>query len=105
MVLTRNSIFYANMVEYNQNILVYRQYAALYFCLVIEPEDNQLAALEAIHLLVEVLDRYFHNVCELDLVQHFWKVYAVVDEIFLAGEIMETSKKVVLERIAEIDNE
>jgi AP-2 complex subunit sigma-1 len=30
--------------------------------------------LEAIHNLVEVLNEYFHNVCELDLVFNFYKV-------------------------------
>ena len=36
--------------------------------------DNELAALEAIHLFVEILDHYFSNVCELDLVFNFHKV-------------------------------
>jgi hypothetical protein len=30
--------------------------------------------LEAIHNFVEVLNEYFHNVCELDLVFNFYKV-------------------------------
>ncbi len=29
--------------------------------------QNELATLEFIHCLVETLDRYFSNVCELDL--------------------------------------
>lgn len=37
--------------------------------------------------------------CELDLVFNFYKVYAILDEIFLAGEIEETSKTVVLDRL------
>ena len=31
------------------------------------PPQNELAILEFIHCLVETLDRYFSNVCELDL--------------------------------------
>ena len=46
----------------------------MYFCLCIDPSDNELAALEAIHLFVEVLDMYFKSVCELDLVFYFYKV-------------------------------
>jgi len=53
---------------------VYRRYAGLFFCLCIDPSDNELAALEAIHLFVEVLDMYFKSVCELDLVFYFYKV-------------------------------
>lgn len=62
-------------------------------------DDNELAYLEAIHLFVEILDAHFANVCELDLVFHFYKVYAILDEIFLAGEIEETSKSDVLARL------
>lgn len=44
----------------------------------IDVSDNELAALEAIHLFVEILDHYFSNVCELDLVFNFHKVRAVL---------------------------
>jgi AP-2 complex subunit sigma-1 len=40
---------------------------------------------------------------QLDIVFHFNKVYAVLDEYILAGEITETSKKVILERIADLE--
>ncbi|XP_034366657.1 AP-2 complex subunit sigma-like isoform X2 [Arvicanthis niloticus] len=53
----------------------------------------------AIHNFVEVLNEYFHNVCELDLVFNFYKVYTVVDEMFLAGEIQETSQTKVLKQL------
>ncbi|KAL4400316.1 AP-2 complex subunit sigma [Malassezia pachydermatis] len=61
--------------------------------------DNELTYLEAIHLFVEILDGYFGNVNEMDLVFHFYKVYAILDEVFLAGEIQETSKSNVLHRM------
>ena len=38
------------------------------------PEDNELLTLEVIHEFVEVLDKYFGNVCELDLIFNFHKV-------------------------------
>ncbi len=65
--------------------------------------DNEMAYLEAIHLFVEVLDQFFGNVCELDLVFNFYKVYMILDEIFLAGEIQETSKASLLQRLTELD--
>ncbi len=71
----------------------------------VETIDNELQYLEAIHLLVEVLDTFFQNVCELDLVFNFYKVYSVLDEIFLAGEIEEISKKAILERINLLDKQ
>lgn len=40
----------------------------------IDASDNELITLEIIHHFVEVLDRYFGNVCELDLIFNFHKV-------------------------------
>ena len=115
--------------------IVYRRYAGLFFCVCVDANDNELAYLEAIHFFVEVLDSFFGNVCELDLVFNFYKVslltalfvnlglrmggldrlgfwgywlmecqvYAILDEVFLAGEIEETSKQVVLTRLENLD--
>ena len=52
---------------------------------------------------LQILDHYFGNVCELDLVFGFHKVYCILDEFIIGGEIQETSKKVILERIKELD--
>ncbi len=38
-----------------------------------------------IHHLVETLDKYFTNVCELDLIFNFHKAYYIVDELLLGG--------------------
>lgn len=68
----------------------------MFFCACVDPNDNELAVLEAIHLFVEILgaesglqfavhaflsrltrrplDAFFQNVCELDLVFSFYKV-------------------------------
>jgi AP-2 complex subunit sigma-1 len=48
----------------------------LFFCVCVDANDNELAYLEAIHFFVEVLDQFFGNVCELDLVFNFYKVRA-----------------------------
>ena len=34
--------------------------------------------------------------CELDIVFNFHKVYGILDEMIIGGEIMETSKSLVL---------
>ena len=59
--------------------------------------------LEMIHLFVEVLDRYFGNVCELDIIFNFHKAYYILDELFIAGELEESSKKEVLSICAQMD--
>jgi Clathrin adaptor complex small chain len=78
-------------------------------------DDNELITLEIIHRYVEVLDRYFGNVtrihlsrltkqvCELDLIFNFHKAYFILDELIIAGELQETSKKSVLRTIAQQD--
>ncbi|KAH8048002.1 hypothetical protein JL722_12791 [Aureococcus anophagefferens] len=53
----------------------------------VDSEDNELITLEMIHLFVEVLDRYFGNVCELDIIFNFHKAYYILDELFIAGEL------------------
>jgi AP-2 complex subunit sigma-1 len=83
--------------------LVFRRYAGLLFTLCIDSFDNELGALESIHFMVEVLDAYFKNVCELDIVFNFAKMYTIVDELYLAGEIQEISKDVILARLREAE--
>ncbi|KAJ5245205.1 hypothetical protein N7489_005301 [Penicillium chrysogenum] len=96
--------YQSNFVEFRRSTkVVYRRYAGLFFCVCVDANDNELAYLEAIHFFVEVLDQFFGNVCELDLVFNFYKVYAILDEVFLAGEIQETSKQVVLTRLEHLD--
>jgi len=58
---------------------------------------------KTIHHFVEVLDRYFGNVCELDLIFNFHKAYFILDEVMMAGEIQETSKKAVLRILSQQD--
>ncbi|KGM92698.1 AP-2 complex subunit sigma [Paracoccidioides brasiliensis Pb18] len=104
LIAPRDQKYQSNFVEFRLSTkIVYRRYAGLFFCVGVDANDNELAYLEAIHFFVEVLDQFFGNVCELDLVFNFYKVYAILDEVFLAGEIEETSKQVVLTRLEHLD--
>ena len=64
-----------------------KRYASLFFVACIDQDDNELITLEKIHLFVEVLDRYFGNVCELDIIFNFHKAYYILDELFIGGEL------------------
>ncbi|TVU51371.1 hypothetical protein EJB05_02796 [Eragrostis curvula] len=83
--------------------VIYRRYAGLFFSMCVDITDNELAYLECIHLFVEILDHFFSNVCELDLVFNFHKVYLILDEFILAGELQETSKRAIIERMGELE--
>ncbi|ODN93416.1 AP-2 complex subunit sigma [Cryptococcus wingfieldii CBS 7118] len=79
LIAPRDQKYQSNFVEFRDDKVIYRRYAGLFFCVCVDSNDNELAYLEAIHLFVEV--------------------YAILDEVFLAGEIEETSKQVVLDRL------
>ena len=98
MVSNRDQKF-TNFVDYQNGKIIYRRYAGLYFSLCVDSTDNELVCLEIIHLFVEILDHYFGNVRELDLVYNFHKVFVITDELVLSGELQESSKKVILDRL------
>ena len=53
---------------------------------------------------VEVLDKYFGSVCELDIIFNFEKAYFVLDEYLLAGNLQESSKKKVCASLVLFEN-
>ncbi|CAA0364128.1 unnamed protein product [Arabidopsis thaliana] len=92
-----------NFIEWRGYKVVYKRYASLYFCMCIDEADNELEVLEIIHHYVEILDRYFGSVCELDLIFNFHKAYYILDELLIAGELQESSKKTVARIISAQD--
>ncbi|XP_032872699.1 AP-1 complex subunit sigma-1A-like [Amblyraja radiata] len=92
-----------SFLEWKDLKVVYKRYASLYFCCAIEDQDNELLTLELIHRYVELLDKYFGSVCELDIIFNFEKAYFILDEFIMGGEIQDTSKKNVLKAIEQAD--
>ena len=95
-----------NFIEYKDMCIVYKRYASLFFCFAVDKTDNELGVLEVIHRYVEVLDKYFGSVCELDIIFNFEKgnskiytsiylyiiliyfvAYFILDELLLGGEM------------------
>lgn len=81
-----------NFLHWRDLKIVYKRYASLYFCAGLEEQDNELLTLEVLHRYVELLDKYFGNVCELDIIFNFEKAYYILDEFLMGGEVLETSK-------------
>ena len=102
MVIGRSSKL-THFLEWREYKIVFKRYASLYFVACIEKEDNELIVLDIIHHFVEVLDRYFGNVCELDLIFNFHQAYFILEEMIVGGHIIESSKKSVLKAIATND--
>lgn len=84
--------------------IVYRRYASLFFIAGCSSTDNELITLEIVHRYVEQMDKYYGNVCELDIIFNFQKAYFILDELLLAGEMQESSKKNVLRCIGQQDS-
>ncbi|XP_078065025.1 AP-1 complex subunit sigma-3-like isoform X3 [Mustelus asterias] len=102
IVLTRQPRM-CSFVEWRDLKLIYKRFASLYFCCAIEEQDNELLTLEIIHRYVELLDRYFGNVCELDIIFNFEKAYFILDEFLIGGELQDTSKQSIPKAIEEAD--
>ncbi|XP_039030420.1 AP-2 complex subunit sigma-like [Hibiscus syriacus] len=83
--------------------VIYRPYAGLFFSLCVDITDNELAYSESIHLFVEILDRFFSNVCKLDLVFNFHNVYLILDEFILTGEQKGLTVTTIIKRMGELE--
>ncbi|GAM39428.1 mitogen-activated protein kinase [Talaromyces pinophilus] len=103
LVLSRRTRM-CNFLEYKDQKVVYRRYASLFFIAGCSATDNELISLEIVHRYVEQMDKYYGNVCELDIIFNFQKAYFILDELLLAGEMQESSKKNVLRCISQQDS-
>lgn len=81
------------------------RYASVYFILGMDRTDNELLGLEVLHQFCVVLDKYFSSMCELDLVFYFDRVYTILDELIIAGELQEPSAEHVLKSMRDQDLE
>eukprot|EP00898_Chlorokybus_atmophyticus_P001497 jgi/Chlat1/2348/Chrsp17S02624 len=101
--LTRSDQQVCSFVEHRNHKIVYRRYASLFFLVGVDSDENELAILELIHCIVETMDRYFGNVCELDIMFHLEKAHFMLDEMIMNGCIVETNKHNVLIPIQLLD--
>jgi len=81
--------------------IIYRHYATLYFIFAVDQQESDLGILDLIQVFVEALDKCFENVCELDLIFHSDKVNYILDEIIMAGMVLETNINHILQAVQE----
>ncbi|KAK9171187.1 Clathrin adaptor complex small chain family protein [Cryptosporidium meleagridis] len=85
-------------IEFNNYKIVFRRYASLYFIMGLENSNtNELSYYELIHFIVETLDKYFENVCELDIMFNLDKAHIIIEEIIMCGRIAETNKSNIMQ--------
>ncbi|CAG8782484.1 18359_t:CDS:2, partial [Acaulospora morrowiae] len=76
-----------SIFDYKQYKLAYRRYASLFFVIGFSEEENQFSVLELVQAYVEILNSYFENVCELDIMYNIEKVHVILEEMVLNGRI------------------
>lgn len=103
LVLARRPRSCAFIEYHGEEKIVYKRYASLFFVAGIDAEENELLVLETLHRFVETLDKYFENVCELDLIFNFPKAHYILDEFVMAGQVQEPSMRAVLRAIQQAD--
>ncbi|RKP19647.1 adaptor-related protein complex 3 sigma 1 subunit [Rozella allomycis CSF55] len=79
--------------------IVYRSFATLYIVVIVDGNENHLAILDFIQILVETLDKHFGNVSELDVIFNFEKVSSVINEMICGGIICETDSDNVIQAL------
>lgn len=68
--------------------VIYRKYAKLFFVLLVDEVENDLACLDLIQCFVEALDVVFDKVCEFDLLYNIEQTNHVLDELLCGGIII-----------------
>lgn len=76
--------------------IIYRRYASLYLIVGSTEDSNELGLYEFIHNIVEIFDKYFKSVCELDIMFNLEKVHFILNEMIIDGRIIGTNKTNVL---------
>ncbi|GMG45712.1 unnamed protein product [Ambrosiozyma monospora] len=86
------------LLQSNPNLkVIYRHYATLYFVFIVDEQESELGILDLVQVFVQVLNRCFKNVCELDLVMHWEVLEAALEEIVQGGMVIDTSiSKIVM---------
>jgi len=93
----------AELFRPNQDRVIYRHFASLYFVVVADARESELGILDLLQVFVHVLDQCFENICELDIVYHYDRVNYVLDEMIMSGMVLETNADVILQSIADIN--
>lgn len=83
--------------------LIYRHFSSLYFIIIADSSESELGILDLLQVFVHVLDSCFQNICEVDIVYHYDRVNYVLDELVMAGMVLETNSEVIINTIGEVN--
>lgn len=85
--------------------VIYKMYATLNFVFIVDEQESELGVLDLIHEFVEVLDKCFENVCELDLVFGWEVLETILEELIQGGLVLETNAERIVQAIDSANKE
>lgn len=68
------------------NRIIYRQYSSIYVVFCVDLAESELGILDLIQVFVDLLEKTFENVCELDIIFNTDKVIHNFNEHLLKYE-------------------
>lgn len=80
----------SNIYETGGMKVIYKRFASLYFIVGIGKDSNELIVSDMIQRYVEVMDREYGNVCELDIVFNYQLAYNTLNELVIEGKFYDT---------------
>ncbi|KAG0679812.1 Sigma-adaptin 3A [Pichia californica] len=80
-------------------------YATLYFVFIVDQNESELGILDLIQVFVQVLNRCFKDVCELDLVFHWQVLQIALEEMIQGGMVIDTNINKIISAIDAMNNE
>ncbi|EUB59585.1 AP-3 complex subunit sigma-1 [Echinococcus granulosus] len=86
---------------HNSQRIIYRQYSTIYIVFCVDLSESELGILDLIQVFVDLLDKTFENVCELDLIFNADKVHYLLNELICGGIVLETNHTEILSRLNE----
>ncbi|VDM33332.1 unnamed protein product [Hydatigera taeniaeformis] len=87
--------------EHDLYRIVYRRYSSIYIIFCVDFAESELGILDLIQVFVDLLDKTFENICELDLIFNADKVHHLLNEIICGGMVLETNHTEILSRFNE----
>lgn len=91
------------IIDYTDYTVVYRYYGNMVFTAGITNDENELAVMELLQNLVEIMMKYFNKVSEADIILNMDNVYMILDEMIIEGYISETNQDRILAPLQLLD--
>ena len=105
---TNSSNFLENDGIFSERVnIIFRQYNNLYFVFVVDDNESELAMIDIIQVqlssneqvIVDLINKVYPSACEQDIMANPHQIATIVDEIILAGVVIETNSTELYETL------